>query len=85
LVEATGSAVETRPIGIIFGVEPWNFPYYQLAHVAGPQLMVGNVVMIKHAENVPQSALAFARVFEDAGAPKEAYTISSPITTRSAA
>jgi succinate-semialdehyde dehydrogenase/glutarate-semialdehyde dehydrogenase len=58
----------------IFGVEPWNFPYYQLARVAGPQLMVGNVVMIKHAENVPQSALAFARVFEEAGAPKGAYT-----------
>jgi succinate-semialdehyde dehydrogenase / glutarate-semialdehyde dehydrogenase len=74
LAEATGSLVETRPIGIIFGVEPWNFPYYQLARVAGPQLMVGNVVMIKHAENVPQSALAFARVFEEAGAPKGAYT-----------
>ncbi len=74
LIEATGSVVETRPIGIILGVEPWNFPYYQLARVAGPQLMVGNVVMIKHAENVPQSALAFARMFEEAGAPKGAYT-----------
>ncbi len=74
LVEAPGSVVETKPIGIIFGVEPWNFPYYQLARVAGPQLMVGNVVMIKHAQNVPQSALAFARVFEEAGAPKGTYT-----------
>ena len=74
LTEAAGSVVETKPIGIIFGVEPWNFPYDQLARVAGPQLMVGNVVMIKHAENVPQSALAFARVFEEAGAPKGAYT-----------
>lgn len=74
LIETTGSVVETKPIGIIFGVEPWNFPYYQLARVAGPQLMVGNVVMIKHAENVPQSALAFARVFEGAGAPSGAYT-----------
>ncbi len=74
LLEATGSVVETKPIGIIFGVEPWNFPYYQLARVAGPQLMVGNVVMIKHAENVPQSALAFARVFKEAGAPDGAYT-----------
>ena len=74
LTEATGSVVEMKPIGIIFGVEPWNFPYYQLARVAGPQLMVGNVVMIKHAENVPQSALAFARMFEEAGAPTGAYT-----------
>jgi succinate-semialdehyde dehydrogenase/glutarate-semialdehyde dehydrogenase len=70
LPEAPGSIVEARPLGIIFGVEPWNFPYYQLARVAGPQLMVGNVVMIKHASNVPQSALAFAQLFEDAGAPK---------------
>ncbi len=74
LIEAAGSVVETKPIGIVFGVEPGNFPYYQLARVAGPQLMVGNVVMIKHAENVPQSALAFARVFKEAGAPEGAYT-----------
>ena len=74
LPEAPGSIVEALPIGIIFGVEPWNFPYYQLARVAGPQLMVGNVVMIKHASNVPQSALAFARLFEEAGAPKGLYT-----------
>jgi succinate-semialdehyde dehydrogenase/glutarate-semialdehyde dehydrogenase len=74
LPEAAGSIVEALPIGIIFGVEPWNFPYYQLARVAGPQLMVGNVVMIKHASNVPQSALAFARLFEEAGAPKGLYT-----------
>jgi len=74
LPEAPGNWVEALPLGIIFGVEPWNFPYYQLARVAGPQLMVGNVVMIKHAGNVPQSALAFARLFEDAGAPDGIYT-----------
>jgi succinate-semialdehyde dehydrogenase/glutarate-semialdehyde dehydrogenase len=70
----TPSRVEVRPIGIILGVEPWNFPYYQLARVAGPQLMVGNVVMIKHAGNVPQSALAFERLFVEAGAPAGIYT-----------
>jgi succinate-semialdehyde dehydrogenase/glutarate-semialdehyde dehydrogenase len=69
-----GNTVETLPLGIILGVEPWNFPYYQLARVAGPQLMVGNVVMIKHASSVPQSALAFARLFGDAGAPGGVYT-----------
>ena len=74
LPEAPDSIVEALPVGIIFGVEPWNFPYYQLARVAGPQLMVGNVVMIKHAGNVPQSALAFARLFEEIGAPKGLYT-----------
>ena len=69
-----GAVLETRPIGVILGIEPWNFPYYQLARVAGPQLMAGNTVVIKHAESVPQCALAFARLFEEAGAPKGAYT-----------
>jgi succinate-semialdehyde dehydrogenase/glutarate-semialdehyde dehydrogenase len=75
LKERPGCVVETRPIGVILGVEPWNFPYYQLARVAGPQLMVGNVVMIKHASNVPQCARAFARLFDDIdGAPEGIYT-----------
>ncbi|WP_029921457.1 NAD-dependent succinate-semialdehyde dehydrogenase [Nevskia soli] len=69
-----GAVLETRPIGVIFGIEPWNFPYYQVARVAGPQLMVGNTLIIKHAENVPQCALAFARLFEEAGAPEGAFT-----------
>ncbi|MFB9124408.1 NAD-dependent succinate-semialdehyde dehydrogenase [Paraburkholderia dipogonis] len=69
-----GAVLETRPIGVILGIEPWNFPYYQVARVAGPQLMVGNTLIIKHAENVPQCALAFARLFEEAGAPEGAYT-----------
>lgn len=66
--------IETFPLGILLGVEPWNFPYYQLARVVAPQLMVGNVLIIKHASNVPQAALAFAQTLEDAGAPKGAYT-----------
>jgi succinate-semialdehyde dehydrogenase/glutarate-semialdehyde dehydrogenase len=69
-----GNSIETHPLGIILGVEPWNFPYYQLARVAGPQLMVGNVVIIKHAGNVPQSALAFERLFQDVDAPDGIYT-----------
>jgi succinate-semialdehyde dehydrogenase/glutarate-semialdehyde dehydrogenase len=72
--ESPGAVLETRPLGIILGIEPWNFPYYQIARVAGPQLMVGNVLILKHAENVPQCALAFARLFELAGAPPGAYT-----------
>ncbi len=74
IAEAPGSAIETFPIGIILGVEPWNFPYYQIARVAGPQLVAGNVLVIKHASNVPQCALAFAQMFEEAGAPAGAYT-----------
>ncbi|MCO4882243.1 NAD-dependent succinate-semialdehyde dehydrogenase [Paraburkholderia caribensis] len=74
LDEAPGAAVHIEPIGVLFGIEPWNFPYYQIARVAGPQLMVGNVLLLKHAESVPQSALAFARLFEEAGAPEGVYT-----------
>lgn len=62
------------PIGVIFCVEPWNFPYYQLARVAGPHLMAGNVLMVKHAANVPQSAIAFEKLWIEAGAPVGLYT-----------
>ena len=66
--------MESSPIGVIFGVEPWNFPYYQLARVAGPHLMAGNTLMIKHAGCVPQCAIAFEKLFIDAGAPVGLYT-----------
>lgn len=74
LLESRGAELHIEPIGILLGIEPWNFPYYQIARVAGPQLMVGNVLLLKHAESVPQSALAFARLFEEAGAPTGVYT-----------
>ena len=66
--------MESSPIGVIFGVEPWNFPYYQLARVAGPHLMAGNTLVIKHAGCVPQCAIAFEKLFIDAGAPVGLYT-----------
>ncbi len=66
--------MESSPIGVIFGVEPWNFPYYQLARVAGPHLMAGNTLVIKHAACVPQCAIAFEKLFADAGAPAGLYT-----------
>jgi len=68
------ATVESSPIGVLFGVEPWNYPYYQIARFAAPNLMAGNVVMIKHASSVPQCALAFERLLEEAGAPAGAYT-----------
>jgi len=66
--------MESSPIGVIFAVEPWNFPYYQLARVAGPHLMAGNVMVVKHSSNVPRCALAFEKLLLDAGAPKGLYT-----------
>ena len=75
LTPASGeAAIESSPLGVIFGVEPWNFPYYQLARFVAPNLMVGNVVLVKHASNVPQCAIAFADLFVEAGAPMGAYT-----------
>jgi succinate-semialdehyde dehydrogenase/glutarate-semialdehyde dehydrogenase len=66
--------MESSPIGVIFCVEPWNFPYYQLARVAGPHLMAGNTVVVKHAGCVPQCAIAFEKLWLDAGAPPGLYT-----------
>lgn len=75
LKPSSGEAVvESSPIGVIFGVQPWNFPYYQLARFAAPNLMAGNVVMVKHAGCVPQCAIAFEKLWLDAGAPEGAYT-----------
>ncbi len=68
------ATVESSPIGVLFGVEPWNYPYYQIARFAAPNLMAGNVVMVKHASSVPQCALAFEKLMTDAGAPDGAYT-----------
>jgi succinate-semialdehyde dehydrogenase / glutarate-semialdehyde dehydrogenase len=75
LKPATGSAsIESAPLGVLFGIEPWNFPYYQLARFVAPNLMAGNVVMVKHSSSVPQCAVVFADLFIEAGAPEGAYT-----------
>jgi len=72
---AKGEAtVESSPVGVLFGVEPWNYPYYQIARFAAPNLMAGNVVMVKHSSSVPQCALAFEKLMLEAGAPEGAYT-----------
>ena len=68
------AVIKSSPFGVLFGVQPWNFPYYQLARFAAPNLMAGNVVMVKHAGCVPQCAIAFERLWRDAGAPAGAYT-----------
>jgi succinate-semialdehyde dehydrogenase/glutarate-semialdehyde dehydrogenase len=75
LEPSSGEAqLESSPFGILFGVQPWNFPYYQLARFAAPNLMAGNVVMVKHAGCVPQCAIAFEQLWLDAGAPAGVYT-----------
>ncbi|MDN5789447.1 MAG: NAD-dependent succinate-semialdehyde dehydrogenase [Micrococcales bacterium] len=66
--------VRREPIGVLLGIMPWNFPYYQVARFAGPNLVLGNTVLLKHAEQCPESALAIASMMKEAGLPEGAYT-----------
>ena len=66
--------IANEPLGILLAVEPWNYPFLQVARVIGPQLVAGNVLIVKHAENVPQCALALESLFEQVGAPPGLYT-----------
>ncbi|MFT8674305.1 MAG: NAD-dependent succinate-semialdehyde dehydrogenase [Acetobacter sp.] len=62
-----------EPQGIVLAIEPWNFPYYQIARIIAPQLSAGNTVLLKHASNVPQSAAAFDDLMQKAGLPAGAF------------
>lgn len=73
-VEEGKAYVRYSPIGIILGVEPWNYPFYQVARIAAPNIAAGNVIMIKHASNVPQCAQAIEDIFKEAGAEAGVYT-----------
>ncbi|MES2267527.1 MAG: NAD-dependent succinate-semialdehyde dehydrogenase [Bacteroidota bacterium] len=66
--------IRYSPIGVLLGVEPWNFPFYQVARFAAPNIMIGNTVLVKHASNVPQCALAIEDLFKEAEAPAGVYT-----------
>jgi len=63
------AGVRTEPIGPLVGVMPWNYPYYQVARFAAPNIALGNTIVLKHARNCPQSALAVERVLAEAGLP----------------
>ncbi|GIC76874.1 NAD-dependent succinate-semialdehyde dehydrogenase [Moritella sp. F3] len=73
-VQAGKAHIESLPMGVIFGIMPWNFPFYQVIRFAVPNLMAGNTVLFKHASNVPQCAIALAELFEEAGFPKGVIT-----------
>ena len=66
--------IRHSPIGVLLGVQPWNFPFYQVARFAAPNIMVGNTILIKHASIVPQCAMAIEELFLEAGAPTGLYT-----------
>jgi len=74
LLEGDGSAVVRRSAyGLLLGIMPWNYPYYQVARFAGPNLVVGNTILLKHAPQCPESATAMEEIFHEAGIPKDAY------------
>lgn len=71
---AEGEAILVHePLGVLLAIEPWNFPYYQIARIIAPQLSAGNTVLLKHASNVPQSAAAFQDLMKLAGLPDGAF------------
>ena len=72
-VNATEAFVQFDPLGVILGVMPWNFPYWQVIRGAAPALMAGNVMVVKHASNVPQCAEAIEKAFIECGFPKGVY------------
>ena len=65
--------VRLSPIGSVLGIMPWNYPYYQVGRFTGPNLMIGNTVILKHAPQCPESALAMEEIFRDAGLPEDVY------------
>ncbi|MBZ5738584.1 NAD-dependent succinate-semialdehyde dehydrogenase [Nocardioides mangrovi] len=74
LLDGEGSAVvRRRPLGVLLGIMPWNYPAYQVARFAGPNLTAGNTIVLKHAPQCPDSAAALEQIFKDAGYPDGAY------------
>ena len=73
-IDGDGTAVIRRaPLGVLLGIMPWNFPYYQVARFAAPNLALGNTILLKHASQCPESAAALEAMYRDAGFPDGAY------------
>jgi succinate-semialdehyde dehydrogenase/glutarate-semialdehyde dehydrogenase len=74
LLDGTGSAfIRRSSYGVLLGIMPWNYPYYQVARFAGPNLAIGNTILLKHAPQCPESAEAIEQLYHEAGFPADAY------------
>ncbi len=74
LMAGEGSAfIHRSSFGVLLGIMPWNFPYYQVARFAGPNLVIGNTILLKHAPQCPESAGAIEQIYHEAGVPADAY------------
>jgi len=74
LLGGEGSAfIRNASLGVLLGIMPWNFPYYQVARFAGPNVVLGNTILLKHASQCPESAAAIEQIFADAGFPEGVY------------
>src|SRR3954470_21451113 len=74
LLDGEGSAfIRRTSVGLLLGIMPWNYPYYQVARFAGPNLVLGNTILLKHAPQCPESSAAMEAIFHEAGVPADAY------------
>jgi len=72
-IDGGRAVIEKRPVGVLIGVMPWNYPYYQVARFAAPNLLLGNTILLKHAPSCPTSSAAIEQLLHDAGVPTDAY------------
>lgn len=72
-IEEGEAVLAHEPLGVLLAVEPWNFPYYQVARIIAPQLSAGNTILLKHAGIVPQCAAACEKLMREAGLPDGAF------------
>ncbi|NNE92698.1 MAG: NAD-dependent succinate-semialdehyde dehydrogenase [Verrucomicrobiales bacterium] len=73
-VDDANAYIQYAPVGVLMGVMPWNFPFYQVVRYATPNIMAGNTALLKHSSIVPQCAMAIGKLFSNSGLPDGVFT-----------